>query len=89
MWHSHLTCFYVVGILHNLIYGQGELDFVNLMHQLQLTSHIWDSKWTWCKDEFTSTSGLTKSVWSWNWGKGAVWCWTMKDPWNIFWHYTN
>jgi hypothetical protein len=36
MWHSRLTCFYIVGILHNLVFGQGKLDFVNLMHQLQL-----------------------------------------------------
>ncbi len=36
MWHFHLTYFYVVGILHNLVFGQGELDFVNLMHQLEL-----------------------------------------------------
>ncbi len=36
MWHFRLTCFYVVGILHNLVFGQGTLDFVNLMHQLEL-----------------------------------------------------
>jgi hypothetical protein len=40
MWHFCLTCFHVVGILHNLVFGQGELDVVNLMHQLELKPHM-------------------------------------------------
>jgi hypothetical protein len=88
MWHYCLTCFYIV-VSWIIWYLVKENWFCQFDASTRTTScHIGDSKWTQCKDEFTSTTRSIRSVWSWNWRKGAVWCWPMKDPWNIFWHHT-